>query len=257
MDMNTIPDFKDVISNLELPEWLNGKEATCSYIKEGKYEISILMETCRCLQSLYDVICSARLNLSCACRKVYPELIDSNNPQISHVWMMSQFVNNAILWYCASFELLLQPFWLYYKIYEKAYPDLQLTSNSLDDILGKCRFEKIKKFGEAEIGNAILSKMETIDSGMQADIRIWANTLRHRKKVEYNELSNKSHPIAVGGTFNIKEKDGKKIINIDMGKYNSAHTIRFLNISDVINRLISFHKEIIPITNDIVQIIKI
>ena len=87
---------------------------------------------------------------------------------------------------------------------------------------------------------------------MQTDIRIWANTLKHRKKIEYKELSRKAHPISVGGNFSLKEDiNGNKTLKINIGDYNSSQTIVYVKLGDVINRLVSFHKEVIDVSKDI------
>lgn len=252
MGTMVIPQFEDVIKELVLPEWLNGKEVSQAFLQKERVNMNHLMETCRCFQSLYAVICSARLNLSCACRKDYPELLDSNNPQLSYVWMRSQFVNNAILWYNAAFDLTLQPLWIYYKVYTKTYPNLRLTTESLDKILVSCRFDKLKKNGISEIGNDLISQLDVLNSSIQNNIRLWANTLKHRKKIEYIELSYNYHPFVVGDTFTIgKDKNGRKTIMIHDGEYNSSKTVKYVDMNEVVYALINFHKELIPITKDI------
>ena len=258
MKISKIPQFKDIFDKLILPEWLNGKEASGKYLERDNGDLPVLLETCRCFQSLYDAICSARFNLSCACRPEYPELLDPNNPQKAHMWMRSQFVNNAILWYSSIFELLLQPLWIYFKIYEKAKPGLKMTTNDFDKVLEICRFEKIEKYGSFDVGDDLIAELKEIDSNIQDDIRPWANTLKHRKMIEYEELSENDHRINIGHIFSIKrDENGKTIIKCREGDYNSSKTIKLINMSGVINRLIAFHKEIIPVTQEINTLINI
>lgn len=253
METKVIPNLEDVIKELALPEWLNGKEASFLKLNTKECDLNHLMETCRCLQSLYDIICSARLNLACACRKEYPELLDANNTQLSHIWMSSQFLNNAILWYNAAFDLALQPLWVYYKIYTGGNPNLRLTTANLDKILEQCRFEKLKRNGDMKIGDPLITNLERINANMQNNIRLWANNLKHRKKMEYAELSKKTHLVSVGGTFSMnKDENGNTILKIKEGEYNSSKTIERINMDYVINTLITFHKELILLTKDIV-----
>lgn len=253
METKVVPNLEDVIKELALPEWLNGKEASFLNLNTKGCDLNHMMETCRCLQSLYDVICSARLNLACACRKEYPELLDANNTQLSHIWMSSQFLNNAILWYNAAFDLALQPLWVYFKIYAKGNANFRLTTENLDKILEKCRFENLKRNGDIIIGGPLITKLERINANMQNNIRLWANNLKHRKKMEYAELSKRAHQISVGGTFSMrKDENGKTILTINEGEYNSSKTIERIDMDYVINTLITFHKELVLLTKDIV-----
>ena len=253
MKIQLIPQFEDIFEELVLPEWLNGKEESFLNLNIGARDFNHVMETCRCFQSLYDIICSARLNLICACKNEYPELLDSDNPQLSHEWMRSQFLNNAILWYNAAFDLTLQPLWIYFKIYAKARHTLMLTTESFDKILEICRFKSLKKYGSEELGDELIQKLEIIDSYMQKKIRLWAITMKHRKKIEYVELSKKKHLVDVGGTFSIgKDENGKETIKMNEGEYNSSKTIIRIDMINTISTLISFHKELIQITKAIV-----
>ena len=252
MKTKAILTFEDVVNELVLPEWLNGKEVSHDFFCEDKGDKNTLMETCRCFQSFYDVICSARLNLACACRKEYPELLDKNNPLLSQVWMRSQFVNNSILWYNAAFDLALQPLWLYYKVYTKSKTNFELTTENLDRILENCRFDSLKKNGTKEIGDKLILKLDIINSKMKENIRLWANILKHRKKIDYVELAKKDHPIAIGGKFAFgKDENGNKIIKLFEGEYNSSKTIKYIYMTEVVNTLFSFHKDIISISKDI------
>lgn len=252
MEKNYIPQFEVIFDELVLPEWLNGKELSFLNLNISGSDNNHVIETCRCYQSLYDVICSARFNLACACRNEYPELLDPANPQLSHIWMRSQFVNNAILWYNAAFDLSLQPLWIYYKMYAKTKQNLSLTTKTLEKILETCRFDNLKKNSPKELGDYIIPKLDGINSNMQGNIKMWANTLKHRKKIEYIELSKKDHPIAVGGKFTfVKDEKGNRTVMMSEGEYNSSKTIQRVVMADVICTLISFHKELIPVTKEI------
>lgn len=256
--MIDIPSFDKVCSELVLPEWLNGKEASYAFLNESEKDVNHLMETCRSLQCLYDAIASASLNLMLACKNDYSCLLDSHTSQWSHLWMRSQFVSNAILWYNSTFDLMLQPLWIYFMIYKKAKPDLQLTTLNLDGILSSCRLESLVKYGKSDIGNSLIDKLKGIDTGMQENIRFWANTLKHRRKIEYKELSRNNHLVAVGGTSSIEtDKSGVTTIQAENGIYNSSKTILYLNMKDAIDRLFLFHKDIIPITRDIVSTVNL
>lgn len=110
-----IPTFEKAFGILELPEYLNGLECRRLRLMKSDKEKPILIETCRRLQDLYDEICAARFALITACQSKYPEYISSEDNGGGHLWIQSQFVNTAILWYDAAFDILLQSIWIYFR----------------------------------------------------------------------------------------------------------------------------------------------
>ena len=129
---------------------------------------------------------------------------------------------------------------------------MRLTTENLEKILESCRYESLKKNSPKELGNDILPQLEELNTYMQGSIRHWANTLKHRRKIEYIELSKNDHPISVGGTFKIeKDEQGKTILKMNKGDYNSSDTINRIDMTEVIHTLISFHKKLVPITKEI------
>ena len=139
-----IPVFKEVIDLLLLPEWLNGKELNyLSFVEDKERGTATLMETARQFQYLYDAVCASRFNLAMACKKNYTQVfLEENSAEKAHIWVQIQFVNNAIFWYNATFDILLQSIWFYYKLYTYLEEPLMLTSKTCGQIQKACNREK-------------------------------------------------------------------------------------------------------------------
>lgn len=188
-----IPTFNDAFKLLELPEYLNGTEIRYELnIMVSKKETGVLIETCRRLQDLYDEICAARFALITSCQVRYPEYLSTGTDERGHLWIQSQFVNNAILWYNATFDILLQVIWVYFKLYKKK----SLSLCNIEKVLSKCNKSNILEFLPNEDWKGTLkSTLESFDkAGTNLQyIHNWANTLKHRRMIEYEELDKRKH----------------------------------------------------------------
>ena len=178
-----IPTFKEAFQLLELPKYLNGREFDNKWgFATSKKEKAVLIETCRRLQDLYDEIYAARFALMTSCQGRYPEYFSINADESSHLRIQSQFVNTAILWYNATFDILLQVIWVYYKLYEVNPPKKKITTGDLEDILGKCKKDKVVNTVpdddiKSEL-NSFITKYHSKKSNNK-DVHEWAKLYNH------------------------------------------------------------------------------
>ena len=135
--------FEDSFEQLELPEFLNGQEHDSIKIMQSDDPANAI-ETARRFQDLYDEICSARFALINACRENFPEYLSTDVNFKGHLWIRTQFLNNAIIWYNNAFDIFLNVLVIYYKIYNK-----ELTDKDVLVILGN----KKRKYRE-KVDNA-------------------------------------------------------------------------------------------------------
>lgn len=248
-----IPTFEDTFQLLELPEYLNGTEIRYELnIMTSKKEKAVLIETCRRLQDLYDEICAARFALITSCQVRYPEYLSADTDERGHLWIQSQFVNNAILWYNATFDILLQVIWVYFKLY-KLYKKESLSLCNIDKVLSKCNKNNVLGFLPNEDWEGTLKgTLESFDkAGTNLQyIHNFANTLKHRRMIKYEELDKRKHracfitlsqlpEIVIEGQPPSKQ-DSQEIKTL----YNSNETLQKVKMADVINLLFEYHKEI-------------
>ncbi len=249
-----IPVYKDVFDLLQLPEWLNGKELNYpSFNEDQGRETATLMETARQFQYLYDAICAGRFNLATACKKKYtPDFLEENSAEKAHVWVQIQFVNNAIFWYNATFDILLQSIWFYYKLYMYLEEPLMLTSKTFGQIQKVCNREKALSLGEGRVSSNLMNEIKKLRNGMTNNIPTWANYLKHNGSIQYKEYS---HRNAVVGT--IECKDGEDILSAFQRcapmVYNSSKTLKEITIREAINTLIHYHQSLIEVSKELVK----
>ena len=249
-----IPLYKDVFDLLQLPEWLNGKELNySSFIEDKGRETATLMETARQFQYLYDAICAGRFNLATACKKNYtPGFLEENSVEKAHIWVQILFVNNAIFWYNATFDILLQSIWFYYKLYTYLEEPLMLTSKTCGQIQKACNREKALSLGEGRVPQNLMNEIKKLRNGMTNNIPTWANYLKHNGSIHYKEYS---HRNAVLGTIECKE--GEDILSaFQRGApmvYNSSKTLKEISIREAINTLIHYHQSLIEVSKELVK----
>ena len=253
-----IPTFKEAFQLLELPEFLNGTEIRYELnIVASKKEKAVLIETCRRLQDLYAEICATRFALITSCQVKYPEYLSADTDEQGHLWIQSQFVNTAILWYNATFDILLQVVWVYYGLYKQVKKEV-LTLNNIESVLSGCKKkrviafvpdEQIKKELDSFHSKGYLINMET--QYKNQNVVEWANTLKHRRMIEYEELNKRKHStcfitlsrfpeIVVKGQTPLIENPQEEIETL----YNSNETLKIISMTDVINVLFEYHKDI-------------
>lgn len=249
-----IPNFNDVFDYLLLPEWLNGKELNyLFFVKDKERDTATLVETARQFQYLYDAICAGRFNLATACKKKYtPDFLEGNSPEKAHIWVQIQFVNNAIFWYNATFDILLQSIWFYYKLYTYLEEPLMLTSKTFGQIQKACNREEALSLGEGRVPSNLMNEIKKLRNGMTNNIPTWANYLKHNGSIQYKEYS---HRNAVVGTIECKE--GEDILSaFQRGApmvYNSSKTLKEITIREAINTLIHYHQSLVELSKELVK----
>lgn len=252
-----IPAFKEAFQLLELPEYLNGTEIRYKLnIVASKKEKAVLIETCRRLQDLYDEICAARFALITSCQVKYPEYLSADVDDRGHLWIQSQFVNTAILWYNATYDILLQAVWIYYGLYKQVKHPLVLSN--IDKVLESCKKRiVIELIPDGDVKKELESFHDKEHPSVgevpyrNGHVVEWANTLKHRRMIEYEELNKRKHStcfitlsrfpeIVVKGQTPLIENPQEEIETL----YNSNETLKIISMTDVINVLFEYHKDI-------------
>ncbi len=118
------------------------------------------------------------------------------NGSQAQLWLRTEFLNNAIIWYNNSFDVLLQIPWIGHKIY-KDYTiknikyDLRQIQHAeeYDKILAHCNWARIKNWQEkkGELNDYWTALQEFHYSEIYQQVNDWANKLKHRNGIFYEE----------------------------------------------------------------------
>lgn len=221
-------------SDIKLPEFLNGAEER--YLHLHSEHLDSATETVRRMQDLYQCISAGRYNLLRSKLRSYPNLLE--HTKYGNNYIRSIYLNNAIHWYNAAFDLLLQVVWFNYRLYEKYSLSLN-NAGDFDAILDKCRIKTILK-EISIVPSAIIEVINELDIRYSV-CREWTNTLKHRRFIRYHELE----PKRKAAYITLNQRDGESLIDaLQRGDiaYNSMETELSLSMSQVKNTLVLCHK---------------
>ena len=251
-----IPSYSEIFDLLEMPEWLNGLENySLSLVSDKERDAETLIETARQFQYLYDTVCSGRFNLCTACKGNYsPGFLNENASQKEKEWIQTQFVNNAILWYNATFDILLQAIWFYYKLYLSMKKPLSLTVKNHGEILRKCDWNIVKELGPDRVPSPLMAKIQELRGFMFDNITQWANHLKHRGNISYKNKNYYGYiKIDMEGEQDFKSllKKGGKVL------YDSTKTKTTITINNAIATMILYHQRLIDVTKVMYDEIKL
>ena len=246
--------FEEAFEQLELPEFLNGHEHNGIKIMQSDDSANTI-EIARRFQDLYDEICSARFALINACRENYPEYLSKDVNFKGHLWIRTQFLNNAIIWYNNSYDIFLNVLVFYYKTYDKTLTEIEVL-----EILGyegqKYRNNIINAFDNEIVKNMFNEFknsyiIETKSNKAKNPVRTWANTLKHRQMLRYEELrSNRIKVLRISKDTNIRDYfESKSKVN-----YDSSESIKHLSMEEVSKTLFNYHKDFITLMKFCLQI---
>ncbi len=189
-------------------------------------------EVLRRFAGVYHAGSEARFFLAAAQLKKYNDFLSEDSDEESQLWVSSALLNSAIINYQSLFDLILQVSWIYHRIYS-FYPisqtntcKLSLTSENLNLILHKCKWDRIESHKDL-IDSSYFDKLKTFYvSDIYIKVNDLANSIKHRQRIAYQG-------VAVEDQILIKTKN-----------YCSADTNISYTIDDVISLLKDYHSAI-------------
>ena len=230
-------ELRPFFNELPMPKGLNGNEQSFNSFPIGQpFALNVsAMEVFRRMQDCHDSINEGRFFLCLAQRKSFPEIYKEPIYEWCNDWVKSQFVISSLHSYNASFDLFLQVLWIYYKLYQTTFPSVsEITNENLSKILKGCKIEIFKKKDSQKIiGDTVFNAINNFcDTPCYKEIHDLCNAIKHRQRIEFIELA--------------KDKHGLLLIN---DNYNSHDSLLKKSISEVINNLKNFHKELSKLSN--------
>lgn len=227
---------------MEVPQWLIS-------VPERIDTSIIEIETKKQLDNLYKTLSSAYFNLAMSCYPDYSSFVETKE----NLFIREQFAKSAIMWYNATFDILLQSIWLYYKIFYKVLPNAKLTSKGINDILGVCHYVDFLdacKNNEINIDKELYDGIVSLRNYINP-IANWTNILKHRGNFEFQECPFR---LSIPKIFtNWKIVDRKLIIYKQPVTYDSSTSIRKASIYSAIRRLIIYHQKIVNFSKILVE----
>jgi hypothetical protein len=232
--------LKPFFDELKIPKGLNGNEQVGKPFFDvfrpdqpcENENLIISMEVFRRMQDLYEAFVDGRYFLCLAQYDYMPQIYKDPIPEWAKAWTKIKFLESAIWSYCSGFDFFLQINWFYFRIfkYVKKCPHI-LTTENFDKIIHDCNITSLceTKVGSVSVLNdEILKNLNSFKSSLVFnEIRNLCNSIKHRQKIEFNDLASLKHPF---------------LINIC--GYDSNSTILKRDFSSVIDSLKSFHKEL-------------
>lgn len=227
----------------------------------------VFIETSRLFQALYNTFTAARYALTKGELKLHTSNeMPWNNGSRAQFWLRKMYLNNAIIWYNSSFDILLQCLWIGKRLFTQSTKgDNDRIKYSLDYIIAN-REKIIKKcddvskslpdlFRVADIGNKktmgeILKKCSLTPFEGKDEYKFlgtfrnstkipkWANDLKHKNGLQYKEDYSFS-----GGV-------------LKSGAYDSHETLSLIEIDEVVEELAKYHKGIISVVNKTYEVIQ-
>lgn len=222
--------------DLRLPEFLNGGEERYLHLRSEHPDSAT--ETVRRMQDLYQCISSGKYNLLRSKQRSYPNLLEHS--KYGNNYIRSIYLNNALHWYNAAFDLLLQVVWFNYRLYE----NYSLSLYNFDDfnaILDKCRIKTILK-ETAIVPPAIITAINELDTQYSVCHK-WTNNLKHRRFIRYRELEGKGKPAVITAIPPEGESVWEAFQNGRVA-YNSMETELSLSMGQVKKTLVLCHMAI-------------
>jgi hypothetical protein len=182
-----IEDNNDFMKSLAIPESLNLPPADLKFTSLGDFGYLIARDKFR---HLYGLLATARYAASEAHKKLHKGPVLWSSGYTGQMWIRSQFLKNAILWYNSCDDYLLQIIWFAFDFVD---PNKLTSPNIYKRALRGCRWESLfakLEHRSAEIYIALLIKEINVlreDKDVKA-VRAIANSLKHHADIYIKDL---------------------------------------------------------------------
>ncbi|MFC1223360.1 hypothetical protein ACFE6N_06090 [Pedobacter sp. BG31] len=175
------------MKSLAIPGELNMAPAGLEFISLGDFGYLIARDKFR---QLYSLLATVRFAVCEAHKKLHKSPILWSNGYIGQMWIRSQYLKNAVLWYNSCDDYLLQIIWFAFDFCD---PNTLDKPNKYKQTLRHCRWESLVPIMEARkaepnIGFLLAKIKEFRSLAVVSMVRSIANSLKHHADIYIRDL---------------------------------------------------------------------
>ena len=176
-----IKEKKSILQDLPLPYCLYGMDrgeiASFVAINKGSIALRTLQEVFHSYDYLFDVVKTARYNYYLSCKNGYTKDFELEDEKVQ--WIQLQFLSSSLMWYNASFDVILQCIWIFYGLYYDKNKRNTIKTNNLKELQEQCSFDNIMQHERCFLVDAnLLKKLKKLRS-KRDDIACFVNKFKH------------------------------------------------------------------------------
>jgi hypothetical protein len=182
-----IQDNNDFMKSLAIPEALNLPPADLKFTSLGDFGYLIARDKFR---HLYGLLATARFAASEAHKKLHKGPVLWSSGYTGQMWVRSQYLKNAVLWYNSCDDYLLQIIWF---AFDFVNPNKLRSPNIYKRALRGCRWESLLaklEYRNMETDVAFLLKeIKSLRTDVHVkSVRDIANSLKHHADIYIKDL---------------------------------------------------------------------
>lgn len=173
---------KDIIlKEFPLPNFLhdlNREEMiTFASISNGPIAVITLQEVFHLYDYLYDAIKTARYDYYMFCQQEFPNnfILEDEDEK----WIRLHYLVNSLMWYNASFDIILQCIWIFYGLYYNKEEKNSIRTSNIKEIQQQCSFNKINEHERKYLIDANLFRKVNKLRGKRDKIAEYVNKFKH------------------------------------------------------------------------------
>ena len=175
------------MKSLEIPRELNLSPSSLEFVTLGDFGYLIALDKFR---HLYGLLATARFAATEAHKKLHKSPILWTSGYTGQLWIRSEFLKNAVLWYNSCDDYLLQIIWFAFDFCD---PNTLNTPSKYKRALKDCRWESLIKTMEIRVEEPnitfLLDKIQEFRSQVAVKtVRDIANSLKHHADLYIKDL---------------------------------------------------------------------
>jgi hypothetical protein len=223
-----IEDNNDFMKSLSIPDELNLTPADFRFTSLGDFGYLIAWNKFR---HLYGLLATARFAVTEAHKKLHKSPVLWSNGYVGQLWIRSEYLKNAILWYNSCEDYLLQIIWFAFDFCD--HNRLSTPERYKRELRG-CRWDSLVPTLEARKDEPnialMLNKIESFRGlPIAKTVRDIANSLKHHADIYIKDL----------------DAQPDYILQSDQGFTSTAIADKPLDIDEAVIFLQTLHKEVI------------
>lgn len=232
-----VENKESIIKEFPLPNSLHdiNREELITYAGTCKGSIAVItiQEIFHLYDYLYDVIRTARYDYYLFCKQNYPaDLICEDEDER---WIQLHYLVNSLMWYNASFDIILQCIWIFYGLYHKKQEKNPIRTDNIKIIQQQCSFDIINEHERRDLIDASLFKKLKRLRGKRDKIAEFVNKFKHNGLItKGGEMEN--YFVAV----KINAENSK-----DLSIYESSCTQKEIDSQQAKQAIRNYHKTVV------------